>query len=80
MDQSYFKRLQKERPGVQFLASFGGTSVPAELFSHLSEDESRLLKFVQQLVRFTKQTGFNGLDIAWMYPIQADNVTIVELE
>ncbi|XP_062555465.1 uncharacterized protein LOC134220421 [Armigeres subalbatus] len=73
LDQSYFKRLQKERPGVQFLASFGGTSVPAELFSHLSEDESRLLKFVQQLVRFTKQTGFNGLDIAWMYPIQADN-------
>lgn len=74
MDQSYFKRLQRDRPGVQFLASFGGTAVPPELFSHLSEDDGRLLRFVQQLVQFAKETGFNGLDISWMYPTQADNV------
>ncbi|XP_065090551.1 endochitinase-like [Ochlerotatus camptorhynchus] len=75
VDQSYFKRLHRDRPGVQFLASFGGTAVPPELFSHLSEDDGRLLRFVQQLVQFAKETGFNGLDISWMYPTQADNVS-----
>lgn len=77
VDRSYFKRLQQERPGVQFLASFGGTAVPAELFAHLAEDDGRLLMFVQQLVQFATETGFNGLDISWMYPTQADNVRFV---
>nr|XP_029721514.1 uncharacterized protein LOC115262777 [Aedes albopictus] len=75
LDRSYFKRLQQERPGVQFLASFGGTAVPAELFAHLAEDDGRLLMFVQQLVQFATETGFNGLDISWMYPTQPDNVS-----
>ncbi|XP_058459581.1 chitinase-3-like protein 2 [Malaya genurostris] len=64
--------LHEIGPGVQLLASFGGSTVPSELFSHLVENKSRRAAFVRNVINFVTNSGFGGVDIAWLYPTETD--------
>lgn len=77
VDETYFKGLQDTKPDVKFLASFGGTSTPPELFSHLTMGNKRRAAFVQNLIQYVTSYGFAGIDIAWLYPTTADKVYLL---
>ncbi|XP_055529933.1 endochitinase-like [Wyeomyia smithii] len=72
LNGSKFNGLNKLGSGVKLLASFGGSAVPSELFSHLVEDSTRRAKFVRNAIRFVTRNEFSGVDIAWLYPTDAD--------
>ncbi|KAI1827703.1 glycosyl hydrolases family 18-domain-containing protein [Xylaria intraflava] len=74
---SRFTALKEKYNGLQTWVSVGGWSFTdpgptREAFSTMTSTSSNRAKFIQALVKFMNQYGFDGIDLDWEYP-QADD-------
>lgn len=63
-----FVDLKKRFPHLRLSVAVGGWAHGGEKFSRMAARRSRRLTFVASVVKFLEQYGFDGLELAWLYP------------
>lgn len=69
-----FNQLRNRNPNLKTLISVGGGSEGSEKFSPMVSNAETRRAFVENIVKFIRKYGFNGLDLDWEYPNQRGGV------
>uniref|UniRef100_T1J829 GH18 domain-containing protein n=1 Tax=Strigamia maritima TaxID=126957 RepID=T1J829_STRMM len=62
--------LKQQNPQLKVLLSIGGWNQASSKFSKMVYYENSRRTFIQSVMSFLPQYGFEGLDIAWQWPFQ----------
>ncbi|XP_067001763.2 chitinase-3-like protein 1 [Anabrus simplex] len=65
-----FLALRKQNPAVKVMAAIGGWNEGSQKYSQVMNDDSKRAVFVQSVVDFVTEYGFDGFDLDWEYPAQ----------
>ncbi|XP_025835319.1 endochitinase-like, partial [Agrilus planipennis] len=65
--------LKARYPRVKFLVAMGGWSQGSYAYSVVAASASKRATFIQQIIDFIHNYGFDGLDLDWEYPAQRDS-------
>lgn len=71
--------LKKIQPGLKVLLSFAGYSFSnanALLLQFMVSSEQTRQKFINSVVNLLVQYGFDGFDVAWLFPSNKDEFTL----
>lgn len=60
--------LKQQNPGAKILVAIGGWNEGSTTYSSVVNSPSLRANFVNNIVSFTTQYGFDGFDIDWEYP------------
>ncbi|XP_033733481.1 probable chitinase 10 [Pecten maximus] len=74
-DISIYQRaiaLKGANPDLKVLLSVGGWAQGSERFSFMVSGPKRRRNFTSSAMLFLRMYGFDGLDLAWLYPTQRD--------
>ncbi|PNF19362.1 Acidic mammalian chitinase [Cryptotermes secundus] len=66
----HFNDLRKRNPSLKTLVAIGGWNEGSSTFSSVVNDASRRAAFVNNIVKFVGEYGFDGFDLDWEYPAQ----------
>lgn len=69
-----FVGLKSKNPSAKFLLAIGGASDDTEKYSKMANDAKKRANFINTVVPFLKKYGFDGLELDWEFPGQADKV------
>lgn len=65
-----FNELKKISPSTKTMVAIGGWNAGSSTFSQVVNNDGLRAKFVDNIVNFVKQYGFDGFDLDWEYPTQ----------
>jgi len=65
-----FTGLTKTNPNLKTLLSIGGYNEGSTKYSNMAASADTRKTFIDSVVPYLKQYGFNGLDLDWEYPAQ----------
>ncbi|XP_023723097.2 acidic mammalian chitinase [Cryptotermes secundus] len=65
-----FNDLRKRNPSLKTLVAIGGWNEGSASYSSVVNDASRRAAFVNNIVKFVGEYGFDGFDLDWEYPAQ----------
>lgn len=76
----YYPELVSEAKanGVKIITAIGGWG-NSDGFPHMAADKVRRANFVNNVVRFCKDNGYDGIDLDWEYPKANDRENFVAL-
>jgi len=60
--------LRARYPYLNAYLSFGGWTLSFD-FTSMTRSETARSNFVRNAIRAMRETGFNGIDIDWEYPV-----------
>ncbi|XP_007485186.1 chitinase-3-like protein 2 [Monodelphis domestica] len=63
-----FNNLKKRNPNLKTLLSIGGSKFGSKGFHPMVDSSESQSTFVNSVIPFLRNYGFNGLDIDWIYP------------
>ena len=63
-----FIRLREKNPELTLMIGLGGWFEGSEKYSDMVKTAARRTKFVNSVMKFLKDYGFDGLDMDWEYP------------
>ncbi|KAJ4447151.1 hypothetical protein ANN_09152 [Periplaneta americana] len=63
-----FNDLRQLSPSTKTMVAIGGWNAGSYSFSQVVNSDSMRAKFVDSIVSFVKQWGFDGFDLDWEYP------------
>nr|ARN16745.1 chitinase 5 [Tetranychus cinnabarinus] len=72
IDNRFYERviaLKESNQGLKILLSIGGWSEQSDKFSTLISERLNRKAFIDHAVTFLLLHGFDGLDLAWFYPV-----------
>ncbi|XP_077013569.1 chitinase-3-like protein 1 [Tamandua tetradactyla] len=64
--------LKKRNPNLKTLLSVGGWTFGSQRFSKLASNTQSRQTFIKSVPPFLRTYGFDGLDLAWLYPGRRD--------
>uniref|UniRef100_A0A0P6JA01 Chitinase-3-like protein 1 n=1 Tax=Heterocephalus glaber TaxID=10181 RepID=A0A0P6JA01_HETGA len=64
--------LKKRNPSLKTFLSVGGWNFGSQRFSSIASSTQRRKTFIKSVPKFLRAHGFDGLDLAWMYPQRRD--------
>ncbi|KAG8182777.1 hypothetical protein JTE90_018651, partial [Oedothorax gibbosus] len=64
-----FNDLKKKNPNLKTLIAIGGWDMTSKPFSIMASDRTNRTIFIESVLLFLKQHGFNGLDLDWEWPV-----------
>ncbi|XP_058130968.1 chitinase-3-like protein 1 [Dasypus novemcinctus] len=64
--------LKNRNPKLKTLLSVGGWSFGSQRFSELASNTQSRQTFIKSVPPFLRTHGFDGLDLAWLYPARRD--------
>ena len=70
-DNQMYKEIinyKKTNPNLKILISVGGWNFPSNFFSVMVSNKTSRTVFIDSVVAYMKEYGFDGLDIDWEYP------------
>ncbi|XP_046404203.1 chitinase-3-like protein 1 [Ischnura elegans] len=65
-----FNALKSRNPSLKTIMAIGGWNQGSATFSRVVNNAALRRKFVDNIVAFVKQYGFDGFDLDWEYPVQ----------
>lgn len=75
-DISNFSKLEQvraENPNIKILISIGGaTSDQTEGFRRITQNNTNLDEFVNDVTQYMKDNNFDGIDIDWEFPVKGE--------
>ncbi|XP_016067073.1 PREDICTED: chitinase-3-like protein 1 [Miniopterus natalensis] len=71
--------LKNRNPDLKTLLSVGGWSFGSERFSKIASDTQSRRTFIKSVAPFLRTHGFDGLDLAWLYPGRRDKKHLTTL-
>ncbi|GMR57868.1 hypothetical protein PMAYCL1PPCAC_28063, partial [Pristionchus mayeri] len=72
--------LKKTNPGMKTLLSFGGwTESLTRIYNTMAADPAKRAKFIASAWKLANDNGFDGIDMDWEYPEEADRANFVAL-
>lgn len=71
--------LKTRNPNLKTLLSVGGWNFGSQRFSRIASNSQRRRAFVKSVAPFLRAHGFDGLDLAWLYPGPRDKQHLTTL-
>nr|KAF6275166.1 hypothetical protein mPipKuh1_002765 [Pipistrellus kuhlii] len=71
--------LKTRNPNLKTLLSVGGWSFGSERFSKIASNAQSRRTFIKSVPPFLRAHGFDGLDLAWLYPGRRDKRHLTSL-
>ncbi|XP_008828569.1 chitinase-3-like protein 1 isoform X1 [Nannospalax galili] len=71
--------LKTRNPNLKTLLSVGGWKFGSERFSRIASNAQRRRTFIKSVPPFLRAHGFDGLDLAWLYPNPRDKQHLTTL-
>ncbi|EEQ88507.2 bacteriodes thetaiotaomicron symbiotic chitinase [Blastomyces dermatitidis ER-3] len=67
-----FTDLKKQKPSLKCFISIGGWDAGSKIFSDMAKSEGSRKAFIDSVIEFMEEYGFDGVDIDWEYPVADD--------
>ncbi|PGH03305.1 chitinase [Blastomyces parvus] len=67
-----FTDLKIQKPSLKCFISIGGWDAGSKVFSNMAKTEGSRKTFIDSVINFMKEYGFDGVDIDWEYPVADD--------
>ncbi|CAO2636962.1 Chitinase-3-like protein 1, partial [Lemmus lemmus] len=71
--------LPHRNPNLKTLLSVGGWNFGSQRFSRIASNSQRRRTFIKSVAPFLRAHGFDGLDLAWLYPGPRDKQHLTTL-
>ncbi|EGW02147.1 Chitinase-3-like protein 1 [Cricetulus griseus] len=71
--------LKTRNPNLKTLLSVGGWNFGSQRFSRIASNSQRRKTFIKSVAPFLRAHGFDGLDLAWLYPGPRDKQHLTTL-
>ncbi|KAM6217320.1 chitinase-3-like protein 1 [Rhynchocyon petersi] len=71
--------LKKSNPNLKTLLSVGGWNFGSKRFSKIASNTQSRRTFIESVPPFLRTHGFDGLDLAWLYPGRRDKMHLTSL-
>ncbi|KAG8182778.1 hypothetical protein JTE90_018652 [Oedothorax gibbosus] len=63
-----FNELKQKNPKLKTLLAIGGWAMGSAPFSMMAEDKTKRATFIESVIPFLQEYGFDGLDMDWEFP------------
>ena len=64
--------LKEQNPDLKVMIAIGGWNEGVKRYSKMASTKANRAEFVESVVEFIKEHGFDGLDVDWEYPGDTD--------